>query len=122
MLVAAACQLPPSVIARAAQVARTAEQGETSIGNGSPASRQSRQALPLHQTVAATPLPDTQQDACGPAADKAAETTEEQREVLEMVRAAVRSALQGGDCFRNWFRHLRNIQVAVREALASGEL
>ncbi|KAL4858267.1 DNA mismatch repair protein Msh6 [Chlorella vulgaris] len=122
VLVAAACQLPPSVIARAAKGARTAEQGETSIGNGSPASRQPRQALPLHQTAASTPLPDTQQDTCSPAADKAAETTEEQREVLEMVRAAVRSALQGGDCFRDSFRHLQNMQVAVREALASGEL
>ncbi|KAI3425826.1 hypothetical protein D9Q98_007801 [Chlorella vulgaris] len=122
VLVAAACQLPPSVIAKAAQVARMAEQGETSIGNGSLASGQPRQALPLLQTGTATPLPDTQQQTCGPAADKAAETTEEQREVLEMVRAAVWSALHGGECFRDSFRHLRNMQVAVREALASGEL
>lgn len=124
--VAAACQLPPGVIACAAAVAQQAERtgqpigGGPSAGNGvGPSGR-----APLH---ALNRQAGIQQQQPEPAAKRqrtdAAASNEhlegEQREALAAVRAALAAALAGEP---GSAAQLVALQAAVREALAAGEL
>lgn len=121
--VAAACQLPPSVIKRAARVAQRAERGDLPGGRGSSAggsgSGSADHRQPLHERNNALQPPAAKRTRVADAAGSSAELAGEQQAALAAVRAALAAVSQG---VPGAAEQLLRLQVAVRTALASGEL
>ncbi|KAL4436867.1 hypothetical protein ABPG75_004006 [Micractinium tetrahymenae] len=136
--VAASCGLPPSVVARAAQVARQQEEqaGERSAGSpasaGAAAGSPPRLPLqPLNQPSPGRPgakrqrRMEQQQQEEGPslqaaiAGEAANDLAEEQQEALAAVRLAVQALLAGAP---GAVQQLLRLQAEVAAALATGEL
>ena len=121
--VAAACQLPPSVIQHAAQVAQRAECGELPGGRGSSAggsgSGSADHRQPLHERNNSLQPPAAKRARVADAAGGSAELAGEQQAALAAVRAALAAVSQG---VPGAAEQLLRLQVAVRAALASGEL
>ena len=125
--VAAACQLPHSVVAHAAEVAKRAEQAgrpEERPALGVAAGSPSRQPLAERNTSQQQSLPPPAKrqrlEAATAAGDIAGEALAgEQREALAAVKAATLAALAGAP---GAAAQLANLQAAVRAALAAGRL
>lgn len=128
--VAAACQLPPSVVARAAEVAERAERAghpEHKPAQAQPAAVGSpgRQPLATLNTGRQEGLPPPtkrqrlEQAAAMAGGDADDLLAAEQREALEAVREATLAALAGAP---GAAAQLANLQAAVRAALAAGQL
>lgn len=129
--VAAACQLPRAVVARAAEVAERAERAgrpEEQPANGQPAAAGSPGRQPLATLNAGhregLPPPTKRQRLEQAAAAMAGGNADdllaaEQREALEAVREATLAALAGAP---GAAAQLANLQAAVRAALAAGQL
>ncbi len=128
--VAAACQLPPSVVARAAEVAERAEQAgkpeEQPAGCAADEGSPGRQ--PLATISANQPQglpPPAKRQRLKPAATAAAGGSssaafaEEQREALAAVKVAVLAAMAGAP---GAAAQLANLQAAVQSALVAGQL
>lgn len=129
--VAAACQLPRAVVARAAEVAERAERAgrpEEQPANGQPAAAGSPDRQPLATLNAGqrerlpppTKRQRLEQAAAAMPGGKADDLlAAEQREALEAVREATLAALAGAP---GAAAQLANLHAAVRAALAAGQL
>ncbi|PRW57902.1 DNA mismatch repair Msh6 isoform X2 [Chlorella sorokiniana] len=122
--VAAACQLPQSVVARAAEVAERAERAgrpeEQPAGGAAAAGSPGRQPLAALNTGLQQGVPPpAKRQRLDPAAAEGSALAAEQREALEAVRAATLAALAGAP---GAAAQLGNLQAAVQAALAAGQL
>lgn len=130
--VAAACQLPPSVVVRAAEVAERAEQAgrpaeRPALLAGTAAGSPGRQPLaelhPSQQQGLPPPAKRQRLEAAAGAAAAGGSASvalaTEQCEALAAVKAATLAALAGAP---GATAQLANLQAAVRAALAAGQL
>lgn len=118
--VAAACQLPRSVLARAAEVAEREERaGQPATGAGHSPSRQPLAARNASALQGQPPPAKRPRLGLAAGASSDVRLAAEQQEALEAVRAAVLAALAGAP---GAAAQLANLQAAVRKALAAGQL
>lgn len=124
--VAAACQLPASVIQRAAQVAQRAERGDLPGSGRSSAGPAtvggcdgSRQPLQEHNGPLQSPAAKRARVAGLEHNDSTAQLAGEQQAALAAVRATLAAAVQG---LPGAAEQLLQLQAAVSSALALGEL